>query len=123
MAEGHFMRHLRRMKRLYRSRRDALLAQMADLRPVPIGCLAVLIDLPDGALDTTICQSAYEGRIFPTPLSRWFNDRAHARNGLVLCVTNCHSGNRDASVATLRSVLGAGSSPEHRALGCDDRLE
>lgn len=105
MADGHFLRHLRKMKRLYRTRRDALMSALADLTPVPIGCLAILIPLPANVSDVSICQEARDMGISPSPLSPWFNQPDTASRGLILCVTNCSIDRLEQSVNTLRAVL------------------
>lgn len=105
MTEGHFMRHLRKMKQLYRSRRDMLVAAMADLHPVSGGCLSILLDLDRNADDVEICGSAYRHRLAPAPLSAWYGDRAGARRGLLLCVTNCMPHMLEDNVGKLRSLV------------------
>ncbi len=110
MAEGHFLRHLRKMKRLYRARRDAVMTTLVDLNPAPIGCLAVMIPLPANVSDVSLCQQARELGISPTPLSPWFDQPdtpSHDRisKGLILCVTNCPGDRLEQSVKTLRTVL------------------
>ena len=59
MAEGHYLRHLRRMKRIYAVRRDALatcLREMAHDGVAIAGsaALAVRLRLPDGSKDLDI---------------------------------------------------------------------
>jgi GntR family transcriptional regulator/MocR family aminotransferase len=105
MAEGHFMRHLRKMKRLYRSRREALMAHLADLPHIPIGCLALLIKLPDGVSDTAICREAHDCGIAPTPLSSWFSTHITATRGLILCVTNSPADQLAKTTGVLRTLL------------------
>lgn len=105
MTEGHFMRHLRKMKRLYRSRRDALRAHLAGLPHIPIGCLAVLIKLPDEVSDTAICREAHEYGISPTPLSSWFSTHTTASRGLILCVTNSTTEQLPQTTTALRTLL------------------
>lgn len=105
MTEGHFMRHLRKMKRLYGARRDALMTALADFAPTPVGGLAVLIPLPATVSDVTVCQDAREVGLAPTPLSTWFSHADSATQGLLLCVTNCPGDQLDHIVTTLRAVL------------------
>jgi len=90
IAEGHFLRHLRRMKRLYAGRREALLAALR--RVAPAGCavrpggLAVLLDLPERADDVDIARRAVLRGLAPVPLSPW--RAGNSRPGLMLGVTN-----------------------------------
>ena len=90
IAEGHFLRHLRRMKRLYAARREALLTALRELAPpgcaVRQGGLAVLLDLPEGTDDIDIARRAVLRGLAPVPLSPWWD--GNARPGLVLGVTN-----------------------------------
>ncbi len=86
MQDGHYLRHLRRTKRLYASQRDGLLAH---LRPrvgdaaAPTG-LAVLLALPDGSADVAIAKETAAFGIAPSPLSVWYASPARARSGLLL---------------------------------------
>lgn len=89
MREGHYLRHLRRLKRLYSSQRDALGTQllMHGLSWTPAG-LALLLPLPDGTPDVHIAREAMAWGMAPSPLSSWFADTARARRGLLLsCAT------------------------------------
>ena len=90
IAEGHFLRHLRRMKRLYAARREAVLAALLDTAPegcaVRLGGLAVLLDLPEGADDIDIAQRALMRGLSPVPLSPWRVE--NPRPGLILGITN-----------------------------------
>lgn len=89
LYEGHFMRHLRRMKRLYNERLVALLAALTPLFPqASRAALAVIITLPEGCQDTRIAREALAYGMAPTPLSVWYQDQGHRRCGLVLSVTN-----------------------------------
>jgi len=102
MRQGHYLRHLRRMKRLYAARRDALNACLAHLAPdaatgmggatgmaIATGTagLAVHLSLPDGTNDTEIARRALEYGMAPSPLSRWYVS-APRRAGLMLAVSN-----------------------------------
>jgi len=90
IAEGHFLRHLRRMKRLYAARREALVTALRQA--VPTGCtvrqggLAVLLGLPDGTDDLDIARGAVLRGLAPVPLSPWWG--IAPKPGLVLGVTN-----------------------------------
>jgi GntR family transcriptional regulator/MocR family aminotransferase len=90
IAEGHFLRHLRRMKRLYAARRDALLTALRETAPagcgVRLGGLALLLDLPEGTDDLDIVRRAVLHGLSPVPLSPW-RSTSH-RPGLMLGVTN-----------------------------------
>jgi GntR family transcriptional regulator/MocR family aminotransferase len=92
LAEGHYLRHLRRMKRLYVARADAL---RDALRPHegdgvvvhPMGGLAVRVELPDGVDDGDAARRALAYGLAPVPLSGWYAMGA-PRPGFLLGVTN-----------------------------------
>lgn len=87
MRDGHFMRRLRRVKRLYAAQHDLLCAQlrMRDAEWVNAG-LAVLLRLPDGAPDVEIVQQAMRIGMAPSPLTAWFGTPSWALPGLLLGV-------------------------------------
>lgn len=88
MRDGHYLRHLRRTKRLYAAQRDALLAYLRG-RPhdgVEATGLAVLLKLPDDANDVSISRESLAFGIGPSPLSLWYADESRARRGLLLGV-------------------------------------
>ena len=90
IAEGHFERHLRRMRREYHERLEALVRGAArhcrgalELRQVPSGLHAVA-DLA-GVDDARLCQEARARGVEVMPLSAYcFDRRGPATQGLVL---------------------------------------
>ncbi|MBR0731599.1 PLP-dependent aminotransferase family protein [Bradyrhizobium japonicum] len=92
LRQGHYFRHLRRMKRLYATRRESLLnclrdAVSASMRVQATGGLAVAILLPDTMSDLDIASRALQLGMAPTPLSPWYMQPSR-RQGLLLGVTN-----------------------------------
>lgn len=87
MREGHYMRHLRRMKRVYASRGETLLDALAarQFHAYPAG-LAVVVQLPDGADDRRIAREAYAYGLAPAPLSGFYCSASTQRSGLLLGV-------------------------------------
>jgi GntR family transcriptional regulator/MocR family aminotransferase len=87
MHDGHYIRRVRRLKRLYSAQRDALCEQlrMRDAEWVNAG-LAVLLRLPDGAPDVQIAREARTFGMAPSPLSPWFATPSWALRGLLLGV-------------------------------------
>jgi GntR family transcriptional regulator/MocR family aminotransferase len=87
MREGHYVRRVRRLKRLYCAQRDALCEQLRkhEAKWVHAG-LAVLLRLPDGAPDVQIVRDAMTAGMAPSPLSTWFADPSRALSGLLLGV-------------------------------------
>lgn len=89
MHEGHYMRHLRRTKRAYAVKRQAVLdyfhASIGADRVAAPG-LAVLLRLPKGASDIAIAREALAFGMFPAPLSPWYASPDSAEAGLLLGV-------------------------------------
>jgi GntR family transcriptional regulator/MocR family aminotransferase len=106
MRERQYMRHLRRTKRVYSARRDALLnclRQRAKDIDIATAGLAALLGLPNGVPDLAIAREMPGFGLAPTPLSVWYASPASARSGL---------------------LLGIATSPQkHLARSCDRLLE
>ncbi|MES2609573.1 MAG: PLP-dependent aminotransferase family protein [Pseudomonadota bacterium] len=87
---GHLLRHLRRMKQLYASRRDAIVAGLQQAAPVTSRAagLAVLLRLPPGTDDLALALQARQHGLAPVPLSPWYADPQPHHAGLVLGVAN-----------------------------------
>src|SRR5262245_32873064 len=87
IREGHYLRHLRRIKRAYSAQRDALLESLqprVEAATITPAGLAVLLRLPDGAPDTSIVREALALRMAPAPLSIWYAQAGSRRSGLLL---------------------------------------
>ncbi|WP_257556829.1 PLP-dependent aminotransferase family protein [Sphingobium sp. CFD-2] len=104
IREGHYLRHLRRMKRLYESRRDLLLANLTGKRDQTTAGLAILLRLPEGANDTEIALQALTHGLAPVPLSTWYASPGSRQAGLLLSFTNL-SANVAESCARLESII------------------
>ena len=92
LREGHYLRHLRRMKRLYAARRASLLRCLDEVAPDSMKArlaagTAVVTSLPDSASDVDIALRAPQFGLAPAPLSPWYIE-SPARQGLLLSVTN-----------------------------------
>jgi GntR family transcriptional regulator / MocR family aminotransferase len=92
LREGHYLRHLRRMKRLYAARREALLRCLAEMasdsmKVQATAGLAVVTLLPEFASDVDIALRALPFGLAPAPLSPWCV-RSPPQQGLLLGVTN-----------------------------------
>ena len=92
LREGHYIRHLRRMKRLYAARRETLLRCLGEMAPNSIKVqatagLAVAILLPKSASDVDIASRALEFGLAPRAMSAWYMQPPR-QQGLLLCVTN-----------------------------------
>lgn len=85
---GHFLRHLRKMKRVYHTRSLELARIMGNFGyKTHIHGLSVLIDLPDGAQDKAIAHYACHFGLAPSPLSAWYLPNTSSRAGLLLGVS------------------------------------
>ena len=106
MREGHYMRHLRRMKRLYTAQRDALLKCLDQraFETVTAG-LAVLVRLPDGVSDISVAKALLAFGLGPPPLSPWYASPASARSGLLLGVATSPERNLVRSCDRLQEVI------------------
>lgn len=106
MREGHYMRHLRRLKRLYSTQRGALLECLAQraVETTTAG-LAVLVRLTDGAPDMSITKEMLAFGLSPAPLSPWYASPASARSGLLLGVATAPEKNIARSCQRLCEVI------------------
>ncbi|WP_394840676.1 PLP-dependent aminotransferase family protein [Pendulispora brunnea] len=87
MREGHYMRHLRRTKRIYSKQQDALLSCLEGrVSSVSRAGLSVRVPLPKGARDTEIAKRALTYGLAPTALSPWYMRPTARRSGLLLGV-------------------------------------
>jgi GntR family transcriptional regulator/MocR family aminotransferase len=92
MREGHYLRHLRHMKRHYAARRELLLRCLGEVASDAMAVeatagLAVVTLLPKSASDVDVAVRALPFGLAPAPLSPWYM-RSPARQGLLLGVTN-----------------------------------
>ena len=108
MREGHYLRHLRRTKRAYATRRDILLQA---LRPhfapqeVTSAGLAVLLGLPNGTPDLAIARECLPFGMSPAPLSTWYARPEAARSGLLLGVATAPARHMERSCDRLRTIV------------------
>jgi GntR family transcriptional regulator/MocR family aminotransferase len=106
MREGHYLRHLRRLKRLYCAQRDALLECLGKLGfETKTAGLAVLVRLPDGAPDIAIFRELLAFGLGPAPLSPWYLSAAGARSGFLLGVATAPEKTLARSCERLREVI------------------
>src|SRR5246127_4923189 len=92
LGEGHYLRHLRRMKRLYAARREALLRCLGEvasgsMKVQATAGLAVVTLLPEFMSDADIVLRALQFGLAPSRLSLWYM-QSPPQQGLLLSVTN-----------------------------------
>ncbi|MGA0532605.1 PLP-dependent aminotransferase family protein [Hansschlegelia sp. KR7-227] len=90
LRDGHYLRHLRRMRLLYGERRRLLVETLRRLgvdKAVPAG-LSVLLPLPAGFDDQRLALEARAVNLGPAPLSPWFAAATRSGAGLLLAVAN-----------------------------------
>jgi GntR family transcriptional regulator/MocR family aminotransferase len=108
MAGGHFARHVKRMRGLYKRRRAALAAALSDHFPVELaaGGMHLLIRLPDGVDDSDVARRALAAGLAPMALSG-LSIAHHPGHGLMLGFTNIREDDAAGLVARLVEVVGA----------------
>ena len=130
IADGHFERHLRRMRRLYGARRDALLAALREhlgglAAPGGDGAgLHLVAWLPDGWDAAALAARAAAHGVAATPVAPYYQGGSQ-RPGLMLGFAALDEGTIRAGIARLaraadevvRGVSGAQPSARHRAVG------
>lgn len=108
LADGHYLRHLRHMKRLYGERRDALRRCLGgETGAETMSGLAVMLQLPPHFDDMVIAEQALAVGLAPAPLSPWYIDPDRRAPGLLLGVTNLRDRQIADSCEKLTSLLRA----------------
>ncbi|WP_441236471.1 MocR-like pyridoxine biosynthesis transcription factor PdxR [Bradyrhizobium sp. 930_D9_N1_4] len=106
MRDGHYLRHLRRTKRVYAAQGDALFKQLhARTTNVTLAGLAAVLRLPDGAPDLAIAREAASFGLAPTPLSLWYASKASARPGLLLGIATSPQRKIEVSCGRLFQII------------------
>jgi GntR family transcriptional regulator/MocR family aminotransferase len=112
MAEGYFARHLRRMRQLYKERRNALvdaltreLGKRLDVT-VPEAGMHLVVWLPSGMSAQTAAQRAAASGLHMLPISQ-FSLRSLQRDGLLLGFASASPQELRAGVQTLALALQA----------------
>ncbi|MBF5043805.1 PLP-dependent aminotransferase family protein [Aggregicoccus sp. 17bor-14] len=106
MRAGHYLRHLRRMKRVYAARGEALRAALERKGySVHVGGLAAVLRLPEGAPDAAIAQEARRSGLAPEPLSRFFSPGSRASPGLLLGIATAPDAELPAACERLHRLI------------------
>jgi GntR family transcriptional regulator / MocR family aminotransferase len=110
MRSGHFARHIRRMRNLYKARRTALVeslhAEFGDQLEIhgAAAGMHLTVTLPQGLRDTEICSRAAEEHLWLWPLSPCYAD-GKGRQGLILGFANTPEEQMRDAVRHLGSVV------------------
>lgn len=106
LRDGHYMRHLRRAKRVYLNRSTALVDYLTRKRlDAKSAGLAVLVRLPNGASDTIIAREAFAYGLGPVPLSPWYMSPRPEHSGLLLGVATVTAERLAASCDRLHRLI------------------
>jgi GntR family transcriptional regulator / MocR family aminotransferase len=106
IRDGHYMRHLRRTKRVYATQGDALLKTLRPrAKDITVAGLAVLLRLPDGAPDLSIVREMLSFGLAPAPLSLWYASTASAQSGLLLGIATSPHKRLNASCDRLCGII------------------
>ena len=110
IAEGYFARHIRKMRQLYKERRDALvdvltreLGNRLDIT-VPEAGMHLAVWLPSGMSALAVVQRAAASGLHILPISH-FSQRPLQRDGLVLGFANSSPQELRAGAHTLAFAL------------------
>ena len=107
LRAGHYLRHLRRMKRLYVHRRDAV--KKALDRRIAVDAmagLAVLLRLPPQVDDRDLVRRAAAVSLAPVALSPWYSHPDEHHTGLLLGITNISEEKLPEHCAELEELIG-----------------
>ncbi|MBO0781883.1 MAG: PLP-dependent aminotransferase family protein [Ktedonobacteraceae bacterium] len=114
LAEGHFARHLRKMRQLYSERRntliDALMRELGDMLDVavPEAGMHLVVWLPPGMSAQAIVKRAIERGLHISSISQ-FSLRPLPRDGLILGFASASTEELQAGVRTLALALRCGA--------------
>lgn len=114
---GHLSRHLRQMRRLYRSRRDALTVAIRQHLQVPHEVLGgdcgmhLTVRLPTAFNDKRIAAKARHFGMSPAPLSGFALNPGVMDNGLVLGYGNTGESRFEALIKKLSQIINEESQP------------
>ncbi len=110
LTEGHFARHLRRMRRLYAGRREALVDELRHTLgdrldiSVPEAGMHLVVWLPEGRDDRQVASRAAARGLEVAPVSR-FSLRPLPRGGLLLGYAGANREELRAAVHQLAAAL------------------
>jgi GntR family transcriptional regulator/MocR family aminotransferase len=112
--EGHFTRHLRKMRQVYKARRSALIESLATAFPCDEGFeihgaeagMHLAMTLPEGFSDQELCARSAKERLWLWPLSPSYRSEK-PRQGFILGFGSTPPDRIPEAVRQMRSVLSA----------------
>jgi GntR family transcriptional regulator/MocR family aminotransferase len=110
LREGHFARHLRQMRILYRERRAAMVAALGEAFGPEVEILSeeagmhLTLALPEGVDDLEVSRRAAQKGIAAMPLSRCYRG-SRRRSGLVLGYASVDEARIREGVEVLRAAV------------------
>jgi GntR family transcriptional regulator/MocR family aminotransferase len=115
LTEGHYLRHLRRMRELYLARRNILMCGLikSGISSCIPAALSVLVPLPTGLDDQYIARVVREINLSPAPLSPWYANSSRAKSGLLLNVANVKEASIVENCLKMRGYLGNAATLEN----------
>lgn len=96
LAEGHFFRHLKKMRSLYQQRREMMLTALSSVFAgyfdveVNDGGMHIIAFLRQGVDDVGLAKIWQQHQLRVSPLSEWYNN-SPKRYGLIMGYTNIRS--------------------------------
>jgi GntR family transcriptional regulator/MocR family aminotransferase len=111
MIEGHFARHIKRMRALYEERRAALAEALTDifrgklLIQLQAGGMHLLARFADSRSDLDLVTRANSGGLAPAAFSPWGMELPRAEQGLLLSFTNMPQESAKEMARRLKAVL------------------
>jgi GntR family transcriptional regulator/MocR family aminotransferase len=108
MREGHYMRHLRRTKRVCAAKRHAMMEYLRSAvgaERIASAGLAVLLKLPQGTSDIAVVREASAIGMTPSPLSAWYSSISNVESGLLLGVATAPTQNLEQACARLLEIV------------------
>lgn len=111
MAEGHFARHIRRMRTLYKERRAALVAAIAEVFQAQLqvrlasGGMHLIVQGKMVEDDRAIVTRARAAGLAPSALSGWYQDQRTQQTGLLLGFTNLRADDAIETMVRLRNAI------------------
>ena len=110
IAEGHFTRHIQRMRRLYNERRVMTIEALERSLPKHIqvdrspGGMHLLLRLPEETSDTALAEQLLARGMSVQALSRWYLS-SQRHSGLLLSFTHCATAAQSEQLGALISKM------------------